>query len=125
MEQEVVPVSKFKATCLALLDKVKRTGQPVLVTKRGKPIALITPPPRTQKTGQLARGLSGDRSDRRRHCYSRFGRGSMGGPGEMRRLLVGAKAISSTVRVTAPNDSCTWPFRMKGRNASSMWQNRL
>jgi prevent-host-death family protein len=45
MEQEVVSVSKFKATCLALLDKVNRTGQPVLVTKRGEPIALITPPP--------------------------------------------------------------------------------
>jgi prevent-host-death family protein len=49
MEQEVVPVSKFKATCLALLDKVKRTGQPVLVTKRGEPIALITPPPEPQR----------------------------------------------------------------------------
>jgi prevent-host-death family protein len=44
MEQEVVSVSKFKATCLALLDKVNRTGQPVLVTKQGEPIALITPP---------------------------------------------------------------------------------
>jgi prevent-host-death family protein len=49
MEQEVVPVSKFKATCLALLDKVKRTGQPILVTKRGEPIALITSPPEPKR----------------------------------------------------------------------------
>jgi len=49
MEQEVVPVSKFKATSLALLDKVKRTGKPIFVTKRGEPIALITPPPAPQR----------------------------------------------------------------------------
>jgi prevent-host-death family protein len=58
MEQEVVPVSKFKATSLALLDKVKMTGQPVLVTKRGEPIALITPPP-NPKDRPACLGLSG------------------------------------------------------------------
>jgi len=45
MEQEAVPVSKFKATCLALLDKVKRTGKPILVTRKGEPLALVSPPP--------------------------------------------------------------------------------
>ena len=42
---EVISTSQFKATCLAVLDKVKRTGQPVLVTRRGVPIAMIEPPP--------------------------------------------------------------------------------
>lgn len=41
---ETVPVSKFKATCLALLEKVKRTGQPILVTRRGEPLAEVVPP---------------------------------------------------------------------------------
>ncbi|MEE8124256.1 MAG: type II toxin-antitoxin system Phd/YefM family antitoxin [Nitrospirales bacterium] len=41
---ERVPISKFKATCLALLDKVKRTGQPILVTRKGDPIAQVNPP---------------------------------------------------------------------------------
>ena len=41
---ETVSISKFKATCLGLLDKVKRTGQPILVTKRDEPIAQIIPP---------------------------------------------------------------------------------
>ena len=45
MEIEKVPISKFKATCLALLDRVKRTGQPILVTRKGEPIAQIIPPP--------------------------------------------------------------------------------
>lgn len=42
---EKVPISKFKATCLALLDKVKRTGQPILVTRKGEPVAQVIPPP--------------------------------------------------------------------------------
>ena len=42
---EVISISQFKATCLAVLDKVKRTGKPVLVTRRGTPIAMIEPPP--------------------------------------------------------------------------------
>ena len=49
MEEETVPISKFKATCLALLDKVKRTGKPLLVTRKGEPIALVTPPPRPKR----------------------------------------------------------------------------
>ncbi|MCZ6622886.1 MAG: type II toxin-antitoxin system prevent-host-death family antitoxin [Deltaproteobacteria bacterium] len=44
-----VSISKFKATCLALLKKVKRTGQPILVTRKGKPIAQVIPPPPPKK----------------------------------------------------------------------------
>jgi prevent-host-death family protein len=44
MSEEIVPVTKFKTACLALLDKVNSTGQPILVTRQGKPIALISPP---------------------------------------------------------------------------------
>jgi len=40
-----VTISKFKASCLARLAKVKRTGQPLLVTRRGELIAQIVPPP--------------------------------------------------------------------------------
>lgn len=42
---EAVAISKFKATCLSLLDRVKKTGQPLLITKRGEPIAQVVPPP--------------------------------------------------------------------------------
>jgi len=31
MAEEIVPVMKFKAACLALLDKVKSTRRPILV----------------------------------------------------------------------------------------------
>ncbi|MFQ5737507.1 MAG: type II toxin-antitoxin system Phd/YefM family antitoxin [Acidobacteriota bacterium] len=39
-------ISKFKATCLAVLERVRRTGQPLLVTRRGVPVAQVLPPPR-------------------------------------------------------------------------------
>ncbi len=41
---EEIAVSKFKATCLAVLKQVNRTGEPVLVTRFGKPVAEIVPP---------------------------------------------------------------------------------
>lgn len=39
-----MPISKFKATCLAVLEEVRRTGRPVLVTRRGQPMAEVVPP---------------------------------------------------------------------------------
>ncbi|HKM68315.1 MAG TPA: type II toxin-antitoxin system Phd/YefM family antitoxin [Candidatus Acidoferrum sp.] len=41
---EEIAISKFKATCLAVLEKVKKTGQPILVTRFGHPVAQIIPP---------------------------------------------------------------------------------
>ena len=38
-------ISKFKATCLEVLDRVHRTGNPILVTRRGEPVAHIAAPP--------------------------------------------------------------------------------
>jgi prevent-host-death family protein len=45
---ETISISKFKATCLALLERVHKTGQPILVTKRGVPVAQVLPPPRPE-----------------------------------------------------------------------------
>ena len=35
--------SRFKATCLEVLDEVARSGHGVVVTKRGKPVARVVP----------------------------------------------------------------------------------
>jgi prevent-host-death family protein len=37
-----VAISALKTRCLALLEDVARTGTPLLVTKRGKPLARVT-----------------------------------------------------------------------------------
>ena len=38
--------SEFKAKCLAILDEVDRTGEPVTILKRGRPVARLVPAPR-------------------------------------------------------------------------------
>ena len=51
---EVMAISKFKATCLAVLERVRRTGRPLLITRRGEPIAEIIPPrPPVRESGWL------------------------------------------------------------------------
>jgi prevent-host-death family protein len=41
---EKMAISKFKARCLAALERVRRTGRPLRVTRFGKPVADIVPP---------------------------------------------------------------------------------
>jgi prevent-host-death family protein len=38
-----VKASEFKAKCLALMDEVASSGQPVIITKNGKPVADLVP----------------------------------------------------------------------------------
>jgi len=38
-----IAISKFKATCLSVLENVNKTGRPVRVTRFGKPVAEIVP----------------------------------------------------------------------------------
>jgi len=38
-----IPAGEFKTRCLALLDDVARTGEHIIVTKRGKPVAKVVP----------------------------------------------------------------------------------
>jgi prevent-host-death family protein len=40
-----IPAAVFKAECLKLMDEVARTGQPVVITKHGKPVAQLVPIP--------------------------------------------------------------------------------
>jgi prevent-host-death family protein len=38
-----IAISKFKATCLAVLEDVRKTGAPVRVTRFGRPVAEVVP----------------------------------------------------------------------------------
>jgi prevent-host-death family protein len=39
-----IPISRFKATCLSVLEQVRKTRQPIRVTRFGKPVAEVVPP---------------------------------------------------------------------------------
>ena len=38
-----VTATEFKAKCLRLLDEVNRTGEELVISKRGKPVARVVP----------------------------------------------------------------------------------
>jgi prevent-host-death family protein len=38
-----IAAARFKAQCLKLLDEVAETGETIVVTKRGKPVARVEP----------------------------------------------------------------------------------
>lgn len=43
MSTRTIAAGEFKQKCLRLLDEVGETGEPIVVTKRGKPVAEIHP----------------------------------------------------------------------------------
>jgi len=38
-----ISAAEFKAKCLDLMDSVSETGAPIVVTKRGRPVAMLAP----------------------------------------------------------------------------------
>lgn len=43
-----IPAGEFKAHCLTIMDEVNKTREPVLITKRGKPVAKLVPPAKSE-----------------------------------------------------------------------------
>lgn len=92
-----VAVSEFKARCLSLLEDVARTGEPFLITKRGKPLARITP------SGDVAIVRPQDTL-----------RGSVSYQGDLLAPVVPAKAWNAVRGVLLPEDEPT-PRRKRAR----------
>lgn len=44
VDMEEMAISKFKATCLAVVERVRKTRTPILITRHGVPVAQIIPP---------------------------------------------------------------------------------
>lgn len=45
MKTHAVAAGEFKAKCLKLLDDVAASGEPLIITKRGRPVAQVVPIP--------------------------------------------------------------------------------
>ena len=41
MTKRTIPAGEFKAHCLKLMDDVAETGEEIVITKRGKPVARL------------------------------------------------------------------------------------
>ena len=45
---ETINASHFKARCLKILDRVRETGERIVILKRGRPVAELWPPSRAE-----------------------------------------------------------------------------
>lgn len=54
-------ISKFKATCLSVLERVRKTGEPVLITRFGHPVAEIVAPGAAKPVRRLGSMLGSGR----------------------------------------------------------------
>ena len=54
MAVRTIQVSEFKAKCIAALREVERTGEGLVVTLRGKPLARVEPIQRGRRLGALS-----------------------------------------------------------------------
>lgn len=43
MGKKTMGAAEFKAKCLRVIDKMNRDHEPVTITKRGKPVAVLSP----------------------------------------------------------------------------------
>ena len=50
-----MPAGEFKSKCLTVMQEVSKTREPVVITKRGKPVAKLVPaePPKGVFLGRL------------------------------------------------------------------------
>lgn len=60
-----MPAGEFKQTCLRLLDEVGASGEPIVITKRGKAVAQLMPvkPARSEDWIGAMRGSGEIRGD--------------------------------------------------------------
>ena len=43
MKARVLSATDFKAKCLACLSEIENTGEPITITRRGQPVAVLGP----------------------------------------------------------------------------------
>ena len=55
MDIRYVAAANFKANCLRLMDEVARERRPLIITKRGKPVAKLVPVEEQEPIGLFGR----------------------------------------------------------------------
>jgi prevent-host-death family protein len=59
MVMEEISASEFKAKCLAIIERVRKTKKPVRITRHGKPVAELVPPSPTVKSRDWIGSMEG------------------------------------------------------------------
>ena len=64
--QREIPAGQFRARCLALLDEVASSGEELVVTKRGRPVARVVPIETSSAEGERSEAGQPGQPDGRR-----------------------------------------------------------
>lgn len=56
---EKMAISKFKATCLAVMERVRLTRKAILITRFGEPVAEVVPPSAPERRSGWLGSLEG------------------------------------------------------------------
>lgn len=56
---EEISISEFKAKCLSILERVRKTRKPVRITRFGKPVAEVVAPSPIKNRGQWLGRMKG------------------------------------------------------------------
>ena len=59
MNEKLIGSAEFKATCLKIIDQISRDKQPVTITKRGNPVARLTPIDSAENSGSIIGAMKG------------------------------------------------------------------
>ena len=54
-----IAATEFKATCLRVIKQMGRDGQPVTITNRGRPVAVLSPVPAPGKRASIIGAMRG------------------------------------------------------------------
>ena len=60
---KTMPAGRFKDLCLKTLDEVAKTRAPVVITKRGRPVARLVPMPAPAPARSLAGSILEEHGD--------------------------------------------------------------
>ncbi|HEY2497346.1 MAG TPA: type II toxin-antitoxin system Phd/YefM family antitoxin [Candidatus Angelobacter sp.] len=56
---EEISISEFKAKCLAILERVRKTRKPIRITRFGKPVAEVVAPSPARKEKEWLGSMEG------------------------------------------------------------------
>jgi len=59
MNEKLIGSADFKANCLKIIDQISKDKQPVTITKRGNPVARLSPINDTKGKGSIIGALKG------------------------------------------------------------------
>ena len=51
--------AEFKATCLRVIKQMDRDREPVIITNRGRPVAVLSPPPASRERPSILGAMRG------------------------------------------------------------------